>query len=206
MMPVPMPPSTPYARYTPARELTCAVSTQLAPVSSAPADSNRRGPKRSTRKPWNGDKKVCSTIRIENVTCSCDSVPPNSPSSGLVNSVHTYCGLEMAIMQIKPYTSCIQRLGAADDCGSGMETGEEGIPDSFQDEKLLGNLTQALCQSARRRLRMHQHSSSIAVDTSACAGFKRGHACCHRVQACTMHGRNEVVHMSIFLKAMGEPE
>ena len=38
------------------------------------------------------------------------SVPPSLPSIGLVNKVHTYCGLDTAIMQTRPARSCIHRF------------------------------------------------------------------------------------------------
>ena len=71
----------------------------------APIDSSTRGPKRSTRKPWNGEKNVCSTMRIENVTCNVASSVPSFPNRGLVKSAQTYCGLEIAIMQMTPSAS-----------------------------------------------------------------------------------------------------
>jgi hypothetical protein len=80
----------------------CEAQTQLRPASRAPIVIRRRGPKRSTRLPWNGEKKVCSTIRIENVICNPESGTPNLAASGLVNRVQTYCGLEIAIMQTSP--------------------------------------------------------------------------------------------------------
>src|SRR3954464_5409114 len=94
----------------PVTEVTWDASTQDSPVSTEPMEIRRRGPKRSTTKPWKGERKVCSTIRMENVTCSVESVTPNCACIGLVKSVHTYWGLEMAIMQIRPYRSCIQRF------------------------------------------------------------------------------------------------
>jgi len=47
---------------------------------------------------------------MEKVTCSWVSETPSCAVHGFVNSVHTYCGLEMAIMQISPRVSCIHRL------------------------------------------------------------------------------------------------
>ena len=38
---------------------------------------------------------------------------PSAVPSGLVNSAQTYCGLEIAIMQISPSKSWIQRVDAA---------------------------------------------------------------------------------------------
>ena len=46
----------------------------------------------------------------ENVHCNSASVVPSFWLSGPVNSVHTYCGLEIAIMAIKPRTSWFQRF------------------------------------------------------------------------------------------------
>src|SRR5579859_4967741 len=88
---------------------TCAASTQLAPVSTAPADSSRRGPNFSIRKPWNGEKKVWMTIRTEKVTCNSASETPSAAPSGLVNRVQTYCELEIDIMQMTPKPNCSQR-------------------------------------------------------------------------------------------------
>src|ERR1700722_17945355 len=49
-------------------------------------------------------------MKMENVTCSWVSETPSCAVHGFVNSVHTYCGLEMAIMQISPRVSCIHLL------------------------------------------------------------------------------------------------
>ena len=64
-----------------------------------------RGPKRSISQPWNGLKKVCSTTRMENVTWMAAAEALSALPSGLVNSVQTYCGLLIAIMQTKPSRS-----------------------------------------------------------------------------------------------------
>src|SRR4051812_36736564 len=79
-------------------------STQDRPDSSPPRPISSFGPNRSTSQPWNGEKKVCRTISSENVT-------PSVVPSGLVNSVQTYCGLKMAIMQTRPSPSWTQRVG-----------------------------------------------------------------------------------------------
>src|SRR3954463_3962641 len=71
---------------------------------------SRRGPNRSTRPPWNGEKNVCRTISSENVTWSVESATPYFAVSGLVNNVQTYWGLEIVIMQTRPNSSCVQRL------------------------------------------------------------------------------------------------
>src|SRR3954466_13613912 len=94
----------------PSTDWACDASTHDNPVSTEPMEIRMRGPNRSTTKPWKGDRKVCSTMRIEKVTCKVESVVPNCACIGLVNKVHTYCGLEMAIMQTRPYTSCSHRL------------------------------------------------------------------------------------------------
>jgi len=44
-----------------------------------------------------------------NVTCTAAAVAPSVAPIGLVNSVQTYCGLEIAIMQIRPSPSCTHR-------------------------------------------------------------------------------------------------
>src|SRR5580704_3887939 len=49
-------------------------------------------------------------MKIEKVTCNCVSETPSCAINGFVNSVHTYCGLEMAIMQTSPRMSCIHLL------------------------------------------------------------------------------------------------
>src|SRR4029078_12123382 len=49
-------------------------------------------------------------ISSENVHCNSASVVRSFCLSGPVNSVHTYCGLEIAIMAIKPRTSWLQRF------------------------------------------------------------------------------------------------
>src|SRR5450631_18590 len=49
-------------------------------------------------------------MKMEKVTCSWVSETPSCAVHGFVNSVHTYCGLEMAIMQISPRVSCIHLL------------------------------------------------------------------------------------------------
>ncbi len=46
----------------------------------------------------------------EKVHCNSASVVPSFWLSGPVNSVHTYCGLEIAIMAIRPSTSCAHRF------------------------------------------------------------------------------------------------
>src|SRR5450830_811213 len=88
----------------------CDASTQLRPDMSVPMEIRRRAPKRSIRPPWNGEKKVCSTISIEKEICSSDKGKPILAERGLVNSVHTYCGLEIAIMQIRLISSLNQRF------------------------------------------------------------------------------------------------
>src|SRR5581483_12477417 len=72
------------------------------------------GPKRSTRYAWNGEKKVCRMMSKEKVNCSSASVVPSFWLSGPVNSVQTYCGLEIDIMTMRPSTSCNHRVDAAD--------------------------------------------------------------------------------------------
>ena len=47
----------------------------------------------------------------ENVHCNSASVVPSLALSGPVNSVQTYCGLEIAIIAITPRMSWFQRLG-----------------------------------------------------------------------------------------------
>ena len=49
-------------------------------------------------------------ISSETVHCSSASVVPSFWLSGPVNSVHTYCGLEIAIMAMTPRMSWFQRL------------------------------------------------------------------------------------------------
>jgi hypothetical protein len=83
-----------------------AESTQLAPVNTVPIDRRRRGPNLSTKYPWNGEKKVCNTIKIEKVICSSVRVTPSWPMMGFVNKAQTYCGLEIDIMQITPRANC----------------------------------------------------------------------------------------------------
>src|SRR5579872_2863800 len=48
------------------------------------------------------------------VTWIAGSVTPSASWNGLVNNVHTYCGLEIDIIAIMPSTSCIQRVDSAD--------------------------------------------------------------------------------------------
>src|SRR5471032_3240533 len=88
----------------------CEARIQLKPDISVPTEISRLAPKRSMRPPWNGEKNVCNTISIEKVICSSDSGTPSLAASGLVNSVQTYCGLEIDIMQIRLISSCTQRL------------------------------------------------------------------------------------------------
>src|SRR6185437_9323643 len=80
----------------------------------APIEIRSFGPKRSTRNAWNGEKKVCRMMSSEKVNCSSASVVPSFWLSGPVDSVQTYCGLEIAIIAIKPSTSCIQRVDAVE--------------------------------------------------------------------------------------------
>ena len=44
-------------------------------------------------------------ISSEKVTCSSGRQTPSYAARGFVSSVQTYCGLEMAAIQIKPSTS-----------------------------------------------------------------------------------------------------
>ncbi|VGP25069.1 hypothetical protein SB00610_01544 [Klebsiella quasipneumoniae subsp. similipneumoniae] len=44
-------------------------------------------------------------INSEKVTCSSGRPTPSLAARGFVSSVQTYCGLEMAAIQIKPSTS-----------------------------------------------------------------------------------------------------
>src|SRR6202012_3957923 len=90
--------------------LTCEARTQLSPVNSAPVASSRRGPNLPISQPWKGDRKPCSRIRIENATWIAGSPAWRDEVKGLVNSAHTYCGLEIEAMQTSPKTSWIQRL------------------------------------------------------------------------------------------------
>src|SRR5579864_2000084 len=112
-MPVPRPPMPPYARYS--IDVVCAyeASTQLRPVSTVPIETSPRGPKRSVSDPWNGEENACSSTSSENVTCSSGSATPSFAMSGFVIRVHTYCGLEIVIMQTRPRPSWIQRVCAA---------------------------------------------------------------------------------------------
>ena len=87
-----------------------AANTQLSPVRIAPRDSSARGPNRSIKKPCHGDRKVCRTIRSENVTWTWARLTPKESVRGFVNRAHTYCGLEIATMQRSPSTSWIHRL------------------------------------------------------------------------------------------------
>src|SRR5215469_14291079 len=80
----------------------------------APMEISSLGPKRSTRNAWNGEKKVCRMMSSENVNCNSASVVPSFWLSGPVNSVQTYCGLEIAIIAINPSTSCTHRVDATD--------------------------------------------------------------------------------------------
>src|ERR1700761_8653668 len=113
-MPVPSPPRPPYVRYSIVVLDACDASIQLTPASSVPIEISRRGPKRSISAPWHGEKKACRKTRIENVTCTSGSEMPSFAISGLVISVHTYCGLEIDIMQTRPRASCSQRVEVAD--------------------------------------------------------------------------------------------
>src|ERR1700727_1450302 len=45
----------------------------------------------------------------EKVTCNDAGDTLSAAPSGLVNTVQTYCGLEIAIMQTNPSPSCVQR-------------------------------------------------------------------------------------------------
>ena len=110
---MPSPPNSPYVRYSPHNDETCAASTQLNPVSAHPAAISHRGPNRSTSHPWNGLKNVCSTINMLNVTWIEAAETFNDVPNGRVNNAHTYCGLEMAIMQISPNSNCTQRVEVA---------------------------------------------------------------------------------------------
>ncbi len=77
--------------------------------------------------------------------CTVGSVLPVAVVSGLVNSVQTYCGLEIAIMTMRPNTSCSQRCwdrGAgvcmnffsATDGGKGL--GHEQVPFRIRHRKV----------------------------------------------------------------------
>jgi hypothetical protein len=92
-------------RYNVASDVARAASTQLRPVSAPPAESSRRGPKRSTSNPWHGERNVCTTIRIEKVIWIDVRLACSDPISGCVNSVQTYCGLEITTMQTRPRSS-----------------------------------------------------------------------------------------------------
>ena len=93
-------------KYKPQTLVAEAANTQLNAVRIAPADSNIRGPNLSIRKPWNGDRNVCATIRIAKVTCTSVSDALSKVVNSVVNKAHTYCGLEMAIMATTPKQSC----------------------------------------------------------------------------------------------------
>jgi hypothetical protein len=60
-------------RYTAIKVVADDARIQLNPVKMAPAASNNLGPNFSIKKPCSGDKNVCSTMKMEKVTCSCDS-------------------------------------------------------------------------------------------------------------------------------------
>ena len=72
---------------------------------TTPIDSSSLGPNRSTSTPCHGERNVWTTMRIENVIWSSASVEPSAAVSGCVNSAHTYCGLEIRIMQTRPSSS-----------------------------------------------------------------------------------------------------
>jgi hypothetical protein len=92
-------------RYIPSTLSTRAARIQLTPVMMAPSESRRRGPNLSIRKPWHGERNVCSTMSSEKVTWSCASSTPSCFVIGVVKSAQTYCGLEMTIMQTRPRIS-----------------------------------------------------------------------------------------------------
>jgi hypothetical protein len=96
-------------RPDPLRDTAEPASTQPSPDSAPPAAISARGPNRSTSQPWNGEKNGCSTISSENVACNAAGLTASAAPSGFVNSAQTYCGLEIAIMQTSPRTSCTQR-------------------------------------------------------------------------------------------------
>src|SRR4029453_16287764 len=52
-------------------------------------------------------------MRIVMVHCTSDRIAPVVFWKDGTNSVHTYCGLEIVIMTMKPSSSCIQRALAA---------------------------------------------------------------------------------------------
>jgi hypothetical protein len=64
-----------------------------------------RAPKRSISQPCAGEKKVCSTMSKEKVNWMAVRPAPVVVWKGLRKSVQTYCGLEIAIMAIRPSPS-----------------------------------------------------------------------------------------------------
>src|SRR6185437_10715186 len=84
--------------------------TQPPPDIAATTEIKRRGTKRSTRYACIGEHQVCRMISSENVHCNSASVVPSFWLSGPVNSVHTYCGLEIAIMATRPRMSWLHRF------------------------------------------------------------------------------------------------
>src|SRR5215813_3719936 len=56
--------------------------------------------------PCSGASHVCSTISTEKVIWMAGSVAPVAAWNGATNRVHTYCGLEIDIMAIRPRASC----------------------------------------------------------------------------------------------------
>src|SRR5258708_5961340 len=88
------------------------------PLNMQPSVIRKRAPKRSISQPWNGERKVCNTISNENVIWIAGSAPPVAVWNGLTNRVHTYCGLEIAIIATRPRPNWAQREGRA--AGRGM--------------------------------------------------------------------------------------
>src|SRR2546422_10393947 len=95
---------------------------QPAPLISAPRPISTFGPIFSTRKPCNGDSQVCSTIKNVIVHCTSERIALVDFWNDGTNSVQTYCGLEIAIMTMKPIKSCIQaaELEAAAPAGAAV--------------------------------------------------------------------------------------
>src|SRR6266849_6988344 len=102
-------PPTEYTRYRAPSECTIPDPTQLMPTRIPPHVTMSRAPSRSTRYPSNGTSHVSVRMKSVNVICTADSFTLSACVSGMVNRVHAYCRLAMAIMAMTPARSLHHR-------------------------------------------------------------------------------------------------
>ncbi|GAC1346023.1 MAG: hypothetical protein NVSMB18_27070 [Acetobacteraceae bacterium] len=102
-------------------------------------------------------------MRMLNVTWIAAGPAPSEALSGLANSVHTYCGLEMAIMQMSPSRSWTHRVPTLRTARFGVVT-VVLMRGSVVGTLMQSNPMQAKCHLGRRRGSYSRRKSRYSSD------------------------------------------